>query len=61
MVREGCFDDVDFAYAWHPMFETGIMNKTLANVRVIYDLQEKVHMQQLVLRMEGVLLMHASL
>ena len=41
MVREGCFDDVDFAYAWHPMFETGIMNKTLANVRVIYDFTGK--------------------
>ena len=41
MVREGCFNDVDFAYAWHPMFETGIMNKTLANVRVIYDFTGK--------------------
>lgn len=26
---------------WHPMFETGIMNKTLANVRVIYDFTGK--------------------
>ena len=41
MVREGCFNDVDFAYAWHPMFETGIMNKTLANVRIIFDFTGK--------------------
>ena len=36
MVREGCFDGVDFCLAWHPYTFNGLMARSLANARVIY-------------------------
>lgn len=37
LVREGCFHGVDFALTWHPYYRTGLMNHSLANVRVIFN------------------------
>ncbi len=36
MVREGCFDGVDFCLAWHPHTYNGLMARSLANARVIF-------------------------
>ena len=36
MVREHCFDGVDFAITWHPGATNGMMNRSLANARVIF-------------------------
>lgn len=37
MVREGVFDDVDIAFTWHPGDMPVIMNKSLANTRIIFN------------------------
>lgn len=36
MVRAGVFEDVDICLTWHPMDENGVMNSTLANMRLIF-------------------------
>ncbi len=36
MLREQYFDDIDFAFTWHPSSYTGMMRGTLANIRVSY-------------------------
>lgn len=36
MVREGCFDGVDFCLTWHPNVYNGLMYRSLANARVIF-------------------------
>ena len=37
LTRSGCFDNLDFALAWHPGSKTGLIKEALANVRVIFD------------------------
>lgn len=41
MVREGCFDGVDFALAWHPSPHNALMSRSLANVRIIFSFHGK--------------------
>lgn len=36
MLRAGCFKGVDFAFTWHPFSQSGIWNKSLTNIKVIY-------------------------
>lgn len=36
MVRAGVFEDVDICLTWHPMDTNGVMNHTLANMRLIF-------------------------
>lgn len=37
MVREGAFEDVNAAFSWHPGDKSILINKSLANVRVIFN------------------------
>lgn len=37
MVREHCFDGVDFCLTWHPSTNSGLMYRSLANVREIFS------------------------
>lgn len=37
MVRANCFHNVDFALTWHPFQQNGIMNRSLSNIRVIFE------------------------
>lgn len=37
MVRADCFQNVDFALTWHPFSQNAIMNKSLSNIRVIFE------------------------
>ena len=41
LTRSGCFDNLDFALAWHPGSKTGLIKKALANIRVIFDFTGK--------------------
>ena len=41
LTRSGCFDNLDFALAWHPGSKTGLIKETLANIRVIFDFTGK--------------------
>ena len=41
LLREGCFDGVDFAFSWHPFAANGIVEHTLANVRLRLDFHGK--------------------
>lgn len=41
LTRSGCFDNLDFALAWHPRSKTGLIKKALANIRVIFDFTGK--------------------
>ena len=41
LTRSGCFDNLDFALAWHPGSKTGLIKKALANLRVIFDFTGK--------------------
>lgn len=41
MVREGCFSDVDFAFTWHPSYQSGLWTQSLANARVIFRFHGK--------------------
>lgn len=41
MVRENCFDGVDFCLTWHPNVYNGLMYRSLANARVIYTFTGK--------------------
>lgn len=36
MIEQNFFKDVDAAFSWHPHYQTGILNQTLANQRVLY-------------------------
>lgn len=36
MLRAGCFKGVDFAFTWHPFSQSGVWNKSLTNIKVIY-------------------------
>lgn len=36
MVRAGVFEDVDICLTWHPMDANGVMNSTLANMRLFF-------------------------
>ncbi len=41
LTRSGCFDNLDFALAWHPGSKTGLIKEALANIRVIFDFTGK--------------------
>ncbi|MBT2665070.1 amidohydrolase [Bacillus sp. ISL-4] len=42
MVREGLFDDVDFAFCWHPLDVNGVMSMdSLSNFQVYYKFKGK--------------------
>ena len=41
LTRSGCFDNLDFALAWHPGSKTGLIKKARANIRVIFDFTGK--------------------
>lgn len=41
LTRSSCFDNLDFALAWHPGSKTGLIKKALANIRVIFDFTGK--------------------
>ena len=41
LTRSDCFDNLDFALAWHPGSKTGLIKKALANIRVIFDFTGK--------------------
>ena len=41
LVRAGCFEKVDFAFSWHPYAASGIVEHTLANVRLRLAFQGK--------------------
>ncbi|MCQ2558274.1 MAG: amidohydrolase, partial [Oscillospiraceae bacterium] len=41
MVRAGVFSDVDACITWHPMDVNGVMNHTLANMRMLFDFYGK--------------------
>lgn len=41
LTRSGCFDQLDFALAWHPGSKTGLIKEALANVRIIFDFTGK--------------------
>ena len=41
LTRSSCFDNLDFALAWHPGSKTGLIKEALANIRVIFDFTGK--------------------
>lgn len=42
MAREGCFDDVDAAYTWHPMDTNNVWGtRSLANISVVFNFKGK--------------------
>lgn len=41
MVRAGVFEDVDICLTWHPMDCNGVMNNTLANMRMFFEFYGK--------------------
>ena len=41
MLRAGCFSGVDFAFTWHPYWQNGIWNQSLANVKAAFQFTGK--------------------